>query len=345
MNRSYLVKIDIDKIADSLKDELLFFQNDNLGKLDFEIMKSGATVELANYSGKCFFKRLYDGAPFYENLVIENGIFTCNVSSQILEYAACVRCSVKIYDNGQQVTAGTIKIRVLQDDENGQTYVPENTLSQISQVEQNIIGIQSDVTELQDDLTGLEAVSGAAVTATENAIVATDNAVIATGAAQQVVEQVDVHVGAAALSAEEAQQALSDLLAMIGIDIASLVGGKVPMTQIPATAIQDIHEVADDSGLTSLTAQRGDLAEVIELVDGVKTVTKTYQLLGDGDATVRDNWVVWGTSYAVQAGNATTATNAENANTINNKRIVGMTQSQYDIAAIDPDTIYIVVPD
>ena len=142
----------------------------------------------------------------------------------------------------------------------------------------------------------------------------------------------------------ETKQAMQDYLAMLGVDVATLVGGKVPMSQIPATATQEIYDITSEDELTGLIAQRGDCAEIVETIDGVKTVTKIYQLLGDGDATVRDNWVVWGTSYAVQAGNATSATNAVNASMINNHRMVAMTQEQYDQAAVDQDTIYIVDP-
>jgi hypothetical protein len=135
------------------------------------------------------------------------------------------------------------------------------------------------------------------------------------------------------------------MLAMMGIDFATLVGGKVPMSQIPATAIHDVMEVSAESELVGLTAQKGDVAELVEEINGERTVTKSWQLLGT-DATVRANWVVWGTSYAVQAGNATTATNAGNANTINNHRLIAITEAQYNAAiaagTIDETTIYLV---
>ena len=143
---------------------------------------------------------------------------------------------------------------------------------------------------------------------------------------------------------EEAKQALSDLLAMLGTDIPTLVDGKVPMSQIPATATQEIYEVTDESELVTLIAQRGDLAEQVEDIDGVRTVTKTWQLLGD-DASVADNWVVWGTSYAVQAGSATTAGQAENANQINNHRMVEMTKTAWETAVKDPSTYYLIYDD
>jgi hypothetical protein len=138
-----------------------------------------------------------------------------------------------------------------------------------------------------------------------------------------------------------AAQALADLLAMLGVDVATLVGGKIPMAQLPATATQEIYEVTAESELTGLTAQRGDLGEIIEIINGKKTVTKTYQLLGNGDATVLDNWVIWGTSYAVQAGNASTADNAENANMINNHRLVFFaTEAEYQSAVKEGTTLY-----
>jgi len=123
-------------------------------------------------------------------------------------------------------------------------------------------------------------------------------------------------------------------------DIILATGGKLPLSAIPATATQEIYTVTSEDELTSLIAQRGDLAELIEIVDGEQTITKTWQCLGD--ASVRENWVVWGTSYAVQAGNATTADNALNANTINNHRLVEMTAEDFASAVKDADTYYLV---
>ena len=121
-------------------------------------------------------------------------------------------------------------------------------------------------------------------------------------------------------SEDKTEQAMSDTLAMIGNDICPLTDGKIPMQYVPATATTEIHEIASESELTGLIAQRGDLAELIETIGGERVITKTWQCLGD--STVRDNWVVWGTSYAVQAGNATLAGTAENATKINGHRIV-----------------------
>ena len=138
----------------------------------------------------------------------------------------------------------------------------------------------------------------------------------------------------------------ADFLAQIGSEIATLgEDGKIPMSQIPATATQEIYEVESENELVSLTAQKGDLAELVEEIDGERIVTKTWQLLGT-DSTVRANWVTWGTSYAVSAGNASNATNAEDSTKINGKRIISMTKEAYDNAyssgTLLEDTFYFV---
>lgn len=141
-------------------------------------------------------------------------------------------------------------------------------------------------------------------------------------------------------NAQKTEQAYSDFLNQLGVDIATLVGGKIPLSQIPATATQEIYTVTSENQLTSLTAQCGDLAELIEEVNGERTITKTWQCLGD--SAIRENWVVWGTSYAVSAGNATTAINAENSNTINNHRLIEISSEDFETAIKDQDTYYLV---
>ena len=125
-----------------------------------------------------------------------------------------------------------------------------------------------------------------------------------------------------------------------GGDIILATDGKLPLSAIPATATQEIYTVSSEDELRSLVAQRGDLAELIEEINGEPTITKTWQCLGD--SSIRENWVVWGTSYAVQAGNASVANNALNANMINNHRIVEMTEEEFSSAVKDENTYYLV---
>lgn len=149
----------------------------------------------------------------------------------------------------------------------------------------------------------------------------------------------------ATLDMNTVTQTMQDFLAMMGSDVATLDGnGKIPINQIPATSTQEIYQISSESELVGLIAQKGDLAEIVQPINSVQTIVKTYQLLGTGNPTILANWIVWGTSYAVQAGNATNATYANDSTMINGKRFVAMTQSQYDAAVKDPDTYYVVTP-
>ena len=145
----------------------------------------------------------------------------------------------------------------------------------------------------------------------------------------------------AKVSEETSSQALSDLLAMINSgDIILASGGKLPLSSIPATATQEIYVIESEGELTSLAAQRGDLAELVEEIDGERTITKTWQCLGD--SSKRENWVVWGTSYAVQSGNAEHSNTSTNATMINGHRIVEMSEEEFNNAVKDEDTYYLV---
>lgn len=139
---------------------------------------------------------------------------------------------------------------------------------------------------------------------------------------------------------DAAIQAFTDLLAMMGTHIATLTDGKLTPSQIPALSINDVFPVVDTTAMLTLTAERGDVALI--MADDV--VTDSYILAAD-EPTVAANWKKLGVSYVANAGHANTADNAANADRINNKRIVGMTQSQYDAAALDDETYYFVVPE
>ena len=132
---------------------------------------------------------------------------------------------------------------------------------------------------------------------------------------------------------------------MLGTDIATLTNGKLTPSQIPPLSINDVFEVYDTEELLSLNAERGDTALVLGSDgDGLPVVTDTYLLAAD-DPTQIQNWKKLGISSVAHAARATTADSAVNSDRINGKRMVAMTQSQYENAAIDDNTYYIVVPD
>lgn len=139
-------------------------------------------------------------------------------------------------------------------------------------------------------------------------------------------------------SAKIAQQAMSDYLAMLGVDIATLgADGKLTSDQIPALAINDTFTVDSKEEITELVAQRGDVAILVH----DENVSDAYILTKD-EPEVLDNWVKLGVSYVAEAGHAETATNAVNSQRINGHRIVTLSQEQYDLGAKDPNTVYLV---
>lgn len=141
-------------------------------------------------------------------------------------------------------------------------------------------------------------------------------------------------------SMQTAVQAMTDLLNMMGEDIATLTDGKLTPSQIPPLSINDVFEVDSINEILTLVAQRGDVALVM-LDDNIHD---SYMLAVD-DPTQLENWKKLGVSYVANAGHAVTADTAENANKINNKRLVAMTESQYDVAVKDENTFYAVTPD
>lgn len=140
--------------------------------------------------------------------------------------------------------------------------------------------------------------------------------------------------------AGQADQALSDLLAMLGSHVATLgPDGKLTPAQIPPISINDVFPVANTAEMVNLVAERGDTAVI--MTAGV--VTDCYILMTD-DPTTLTNWAKLGVSYVANAGHATTADSATDSERINGKRIISMTQAQYDNATKDPDTLYAVTP-
>lgn len=69
-------------------------------------------------------------------------------------------------------------------------------------------------------------------------------------------------------------------------DYATLVGGVIPTSQIPAIATNEFYVVANETELLALDVQRGDVA--------LRTDQGTRYILGDDDPSVLANWVTFG---------------------------------------------------
>lgn len=115
---------------------------------------------------------------------------------------------------------------------------------------------------------------------------------------------------------------------------------KLPTVYIQQVDIKEYIEITSESELETITAQVGDIALLVGTVEGVKTVTKSWILLSD-DGTTRD-WAVYGSSYATNAGNATFAQTAGNAQKINGLTINGvLSENEYN-SLVDKTGVYFV---
>lgn len=139
-------------------------------------------------------------------------------------------------------------------------------------------------------------------------------------------------------AALKAQQAMSDYLSMLGVDVATLgADGKLSANQLPALAINDTHVVHSKEEIVALVAERGDAAILVH----DENVSDAYILTAD-EPNVLDNWIKLGVSYVAKAGHAETATIAVDSQKINGHRVVALSEEEYNLGAKDPETVYLV---
>lgn len=113
-----------------------------------------------------------------------------------------------------------------------------------------------------------------------------------------------------------ATQSMTDLLAMMGTDIATLdSSGKIPVGQIPPIALTHTYTVGSVEEMQALTAEDGDFCRIV--VDGVVDSTYAY--------VVSDNtgeWIPCNQNKCAEADHALAADTATDATKINGHRIV-----------------------
>ncbi len=126
-----------------------------------------------------------------------------------------------------------------------------------------------------------------------------------------------------------ATQALSDLLRMLGTDIATLIDGKIPVSQIPSIATTEIYSASSAIDMAKLSVQNGDIC--------IRTDENKSYIYNNG-------WVflVSPTDYASMCGYAEFAGTAENTSMINHHRLIEMTAEEFETAVKDPNTYYLV---
>ena len=225
---------------------------------------------------------------------------------------------------------------------NAATDYPSPVPVEFTQIEQTITAAKDNAV----------ASASAAATSETNAKASETNAAASATSASESASSASASASAASTSETNAKtsetnaktsetssaQALSDLLAALGVRVATLgQDGKLTPSQIPALSINDVFSVPDTASMLALTAQRGDCA----LIVSGGTVSDSYLLAAD-DPTQIDNWKKLGVSYVANAGHANTADAATDSTMINGKRIVGMTAAEYASAVTDTSVFYLV---
>ena len=131
-----------------------------------------------------------------------------------------------------------------------------------------------------------------------------------------------------------AAQVLADVLALLGTPggLATLdANGKLTASQIPNITLNDMVDVASVAEMLALTTddvQNGDVCRIVE--DG--TITAVYYLADDQHIDNINSWRELKAGYAAQAGYASTAGTASDADRVNGRRHIVMTDEQYDAA-------------
>ena len=132
-------------------------------------------------------------------------------------------------------------------------------------------------------------------------------------------------------------QTMSDMLAMMGTDIATLdSSGKIPVGQIPPIALTHTYTVGSVEEMQALTAEDGDFCRIV--VDGVVDSTYAY--------VVSDNtgeWIPCNQNKCAEADHALAADTATDATKINGHRIVVFdTMTDFNNAVKVDGVLYLV---
>lgn len=218
--------------------------------------------------------------------------------------------------------------------ENGECFLPEEALKADGGIYVGVFGVDEDddFTRISTGLLYIPVFEGAYRSAAAPSVPSPDLWEEYYAEITKVGGYCDIAQNAAQNAKESASasaQAFSDLLKMLGSDIATLVGGKIPAEQIPSLATTEVFFAASQEEMDALTVQNGDIC--IRLDEN-----KSYIYSG--------GWIflVSPTDYCSKSGYAESAKTAQNAAMINNHRLVEMTAEEFEVAQKDDDTYYLV---
>ncbi len=282
-------------------------------------------------------------------LVRSEGLYVFPVTESITQYGgADIDAFLEVLADDKRWSTFKFKVMVVSRPDVESTVTPpeptifEQLLGDIADHREDMAAQEDRVGEMVAEA---QALSGQIADDAQAVVADREATVLARGDAEEAAAGAGDSEESAGASAAQAAQALSDLIAMLGSQVATLgPDGKLTPGQIPPISINDVFPVPDAAAMLALTAQRGDTALIV--TGGV--VVDSYILMTD-DPTQLTHWAKLGVSYVANAGHANTAGAATDSERINGKRLIGMTQTQYDAAqasgTLDDDTYYIVTPD
>jgi len=328
-------------------------QNTNVDEIVVNLPEQIDGTPTAEWMLRIHFTRLSGGVDMSDWLPLVEGAITCPMTLTTTSEAGSVQIVVEgrktVGDATLVWASGPSWYRVLPS-ERGGTLIPVQTPDWIDQLNAAL----ADALAAAETLQAAETAEGSRIAAealrlsAETARIAAENIRAENDAARAQL------LADAQTAAQSASQALSDTLALMGQPggVATLgMDGKLPASQLSSLALIRTVTVADRAAMLALTAddvQQGDGVQVLADDDGY---TRLYQLQAGGDPSAYTDWLALNTPnmFVAEAGHAQTATAAEDATKINGKRLVSMTQSQYDTAlasgTLDDESYYVVVPD
>lgn len=263
-----------------------------------------------------------------------NGVVQCTLLANTVAVVGAVTCEIYRTINGKSIACPQFTFYVEESlDSSGVL-----STDYISNVEESLLLTTQNRIDAQQSAVDAEASAVNAGVSEVNAGVSEVNAGLSAVDAQESAVSAGLSAGVATGNENVTTQVMQDFLAMLGSDVATLTGGKLTASQIPAISINSTTVITDVADITAVTAQEGDTVLIVP----VDVVTDSYILAGS-DSTVLSNWKKLGVAYVAEAGHAVNSDVATDATMINGHRIVTMTQAQYDVAVKDADTIYLVV--
>lgn len=312
--------------------------NSNLSVITINKLVTGGTNQFtASFEFSEEWANLVKVAVFSNDLeasencaIIDN---KCTIPN-ILEGATYIEVAVQGLENENLVYSTNTVKRTIYEGANNQYEVPDSDLwkEYILEVNEAVENAESSEINAKASEDNSKLSEDNAKLSETNAKLSEQNALLSEQKALLSEQNAKLSEENAKLSETKTTQAYSDFLAQLGTDVATLVDGKIPASQIPSIATTEIYTVNSLEAQNAIDAQDGDIC--------VRTdENKSYIYSNDG-------WVYLATptDYAENAGYADTAGTAENATMINNKRIITMTDEEFETAVIDEDTFYFTYP-